>query len=108
MTRDKRLKHAACVQSEILVRESVYARIAYHAAIRVAFREYGNGDGRDISGVVRDHFPEAVKTELRRMARLPAELVERSLSKWHAAGRHTHTWRRERERWERSMQGEVV
>jgi hypothetical protein len=87
-------KRARLVQSRILAIEAQHARRAYNSAVDVALAEYGDGDGRDISGVYREHFPAMVKEELRRMARIPAELEERSLTAWTIAGRRTHTWRR--------------
>ena len=40
--------------------------------------QYGNGNGKDISGIYRDHFPEPVKEQLRSIARAIAEFSYRA------------------------------
>lgn len=42
--------------------------IAYHDLVKKALATYGNGDGHDISGIIRSHFPDDVKDRLRFLA----------------------------------------
>ena len=58
---------------------------------------YGNGDGVLISGVYRDHFPDAVKDALRVHAHGASDFSAKSLAHWRAAGRTLDTWRQYRD-----------
>ena len=63
----------------------------YQRKVRIALKRYGN-HGPLICAVVRDHFPESVKVQLR-MAYGITELQDRSLAHWQAAGCRLQTWR---------------
>ena len=66
---------------------------AYQCLVGEALRQYGD-HGSLISGVIRDHFPPEVKTNLRRLARRYSHASEVSRAHWRAAGRRLETWRR--------------
>lgn len=92
--------HAAVETMEAAVRTEQ----AYQTAIKDALEIYGDGDGRLISGVVREHFPEGTKESLRFLAREAGELSSRSLVHWLASGRRSQTWRAMRARMEQAAQ----
>lgn len=70
-------------------------RRQYHDAIERALQAHGDGSGVPISGVVRSHFPENVKDELRAMARKLGEMSTESYLIWTKQARCTGaTWRR--------------
>lgn len=46
-----------------------------------------------ISGVVRDHFPDAIKDRLRFYARLIGEQTDQAVRLWQQAGRRIETLR---------------
>ena len=72
-------------------------RLAYgmrraHARLAAwAGRRYGD-HGPLISGVVRGHFPDQIKTALRLLAQATGEHFEHSREGWRAAGRKRATW----------------
>lgn len=58
---------------------------------------YGDGNGDQISGSVRDHFPTEVKDALREVARSVTKCLSDSREAWRRAGRTHATWMREKE-----------
>lgn len=93
---DERNASALCSEINLLAAE--HLRMALSHAISAALREYGDGDGRLISGVYRGHFPEEVKEVLRGLNRDINTLEDSSVFKWEIAGKRMHTWRRMRDR----------
>lgn len=65
----------------------------YASAVDRALSAYGD-HGSLVSGVVRAHFPDPVKDDLRTLARLATRYRDQSLAHWRAAGRSARTWRR--------------
>lgn len=61
-------------------------------AVDSALAEYGDGNGRLISGVVRDHFPEKVKNRLRLYAHSASKAGDVGHAHWAAAGKRTPFW----------------
>jgi hypothetical protein len=55
----------------------------YDAAMTAAFAKYGDGDGREISGVGRSHFPSAVKDNLRTLVRRFHAAQDEVGAAWH-------------------------
>lgn len=67
-------------------------RIRYAAATSRAFALFGDGDGRLIAGVLRDHFPDEMKRVLRTYARSIGDCGDWSALYWQAAGKRHSTW----------------
>jgi hypothetical protein len=55
--------------------------------VDLAMLTYGDGNGRLISGVVRDHFPEKVKDKLRALAHEGVEYGDAARAHWKASGK---------------------
>jgi hypothetical protein len=66
--------------------------LQYNMAVSIALSKYGDF-GPLISGVVRDHFPDDVKKELRTLAWSITDATDSSYVAWRQSGRKTHTWR---------------
>jgi hypothetical protein len=64
----------------------------YHCAVSIAESKYGDF-GPLISGVVRDHFPDETKNELRALCVAINDATDSSYVAWRQSGRKTHTWR---------------
>lgn len=64
----------------------------------LAEEQFGPGDGRFISGIVRSHFPDHIKDRLRGYAEMVGTYLDASLRSWRAAGRTRATWIREKDR----------
>ncbi|HPK72506.1 MAG TPA: hypothetical protein PLN93_11255, partial [Vicinamibacterales bacterium] len=56
-------------------------------AIDAAVKKYGDGDGRLISGIYRNHFPESVKAKLRALAWATSDLHSASFAHYKASGK---------------------
>jgi hypothetical protein len=65
----------------------------YGALTTMMVCTYGDGNGNLISGCYRDHFPHAVKDDLRHLAHTATDYRSRSSAHWRAAGRTMQTWR---------------
>jgi len=79
-------KHAHALRAQGLDEVSRAMEEEYQYVIDAALKRYGDGNGRLISGVIRDHFPDNVKNRLRFLAHgLPlvkdAERLHKYLSK---------------------------
>lgn len=70
LTRDPRL-----IEPARLFREYVALDVAYQSAIGEALAKYGR-HGPLVSGVIRNHFPEAVKGSLRELNRAKNECLK--------------------------------
>lgn len=70
-----------------------YARERYDMALSCALVVHEDGDGRDISGIYRNHFPQQAKNELRFYARNISEQTHSAVACWHKAGRRIDTLR---------------
>jgi len=68
-------------------------RRAYDIALTLAFRMYGDGNGIAISGVCREHFPETVKGELRKILSSLNLCNHNAAVLWRRAGRRMETFR---------------
>ncbi len=68
----------------------------YDQAVADALERFGD-QGSLISGVVREHFPRAVKDRLRVLAHETTSMTDRSRAHWQAAGKWVQTWRTLRE-----------
>jgi hypothetical protein len=68
----------------------------YRLRVSHALKTYGD-HGPLISGVVREHFPEDVKRDLRQTAHVYTFALDASLAHWQAGRRTLETWRRERD-----------
>ena len=66
---------------------------AHADCVADAARLYGT-DGPQISGVVREHWPEPIKNTLRYLAHRASFETQRSQAHWIAAGRRNETWKR--------------
>lgn len=77
--------------AEHAVHASVILHRAYADLVTLALTTYGD-QGSLISGVVRDHFPNVVKDQLRQTIRLANRESARSLAHWKAAGKRFTTW----------------
>lgn len=71
---------------------SIVADGAWQALVSIARKTYGD-HGALISGVYRDHFPDAIKTALRSYAHTSTHYADISGAHWRAAGRTIATWR---------------
>jgi hypothetical protein len=91
-----RARHEAMARSYL--DNAIVTERMYHATASRALIAYGD-HGSLISGIVRDHFPEATKTDLRTLCSLFARDFERSVAHWAAAGRRIETWRACRDEW---------
>lgn len=69
-----------------------------------ALRAFGDGNGVYISGIIRDHFPEDVKTRLRELSHRSSELSTTAYAHWRASGRTMDTFRQLYDR----LQGRTV
>jgi hypothetical protein len=68
---------------------------AWNETVNMAAKEYGDGDGKLISGIYRSHYPETIKNALRLMCKLGNECTDNSLKHWTiGARRRAITWRR--------------
>jgi hypothetical protein len=61
-------KHAHALRAQGLDEVSRAMEEEYQHVIGAALKRYGDGDGRIISGIIRDHFPDDVKNRLRFLA----------------------------------------
>jgi hypothetical protein len=61
-------KHAHALRADGLDEVARAMEEEYQYVIGSALKRYGDGDGRIISGVIRDHFPDDVKNRLRFLA----------------------------------------
>lgn len=104
VTDDHRLFHRlpefdgwTSAQHETAARDYITAAIEhqkhYRAYASEAFKTYGDGNGVLISGVLRDHFPEEVKTILRTHAHGKTDCHDRAFAHWRAAGKTLSTFR---------------
>lgn len=86
----RRLPHFTKAQHEEHARQhaaaSSLAERQYVQLASAAFDQYGT-QGPLIAGVLREHFPEPVKDELRRLARAETEERDVARAHWQAAGR---------------------
>ena len=64
---------------------------AHRDLAKLALSVYGD-HGSPISGVVRDHFPEFVKNELRSLSLSVARLLDESKVSWSKARKQLKTW----------------
>ncbi len=88
----RRLPHFTKAQHEAHARQhaaaATVAEQRYLALGSAALGEYGT-QGPLIAGVLREHFPEPVKDELRRLAHAQSEERDVAWAHWRAAGRRT-------------------
>lgn len=63
-----------------------------------ALREFGDGNGVYISGIIRDHFPEDTKTRLRELAHTSSSLSATAYAHWRQSGGTMNTFRQEYDR----------
>lgn len=82
----------AVLAVNILNREKEIREIHLHEAAWAGI-VCGDGDGVLVSGVFRDHFPDAVKTRLRYLNRAANRAQDFSFYLWKYSGRTTETWR---------------
>lgn len=61
-------KHAHRLRADHFEEIAAAMETEYKATINAALDCYGEGNGRLISGVIRDHFPDGVKNRLRFLA----------------------------------------
>ncbi len=64
-----------------------------HADIVKRAEAVWGSHGPLVSGIVRDHFHDAVKDALRHLAHSASDYLGKSLAHWKAAGFRQHTWR---------------
>lgn len=69
------------------------SRQAWHMLQLSASELYGDGDGRLISGIVRSHFPNGIKTRLREYCRDISAQTDAAMHEWHKAGRRLSSLR---------------
>lgn len=75
-----------------------YAHSRAHSKLaQWADNRFGEGDGQFIAGVVRNHYPERVKSTLRYLARRVSFYLDSSRNTWRYAGRRHGTWMRAKE-----------
>lgn len=67
-------------------------RIAWDNLIHHALITYGEGDYQDISGILRSHFPNDVKDELREHAHKIGYCTSVAADWWKRGGRRLHTF----------------
>lgn len=79
--------------SKTYLEASRIADVKHLEIITSAQREYGDR-GSLISGGFRDHWPDSVKDDCRRYARLTSDCLDKSRAHWQAAGRRLETFRR--------------
>jgi hypothetical protein len=81
--------HAKIAEQQMIL---AYAHSRAHRDLsEQALLVYGD-HGSPISGVVRDHFPEFVKNELRSLSLRVARLLDESRVSWSKARKHLRTW----------------
>ncbi len=68
------------------------AESEWNKLVESSVRRHGNGDGRLISGIYREHFPEETKDTLRYLARFASDAGSASVFHHHATGART-PWR---------------
>lgn len=83
------------------------ARVRYDQLLDAAITAYGDGNGRLISGVYREHYPEPVKDQLRAYARRVSECTDRALGYWTRGRRRVETLRPLLEYYRRLPDGRV-
>lgn len=67
----KDLEHAAELFAAACAESRRHDRL-----IRNGIEDFGDGNGKDVSGIGRDHFPDSLKDELRRTARNVRDLTD--------------------------------
>src|SRR5512146_1964571 len=70
------------------------ARIEYARILDAAIADYGDGNGRNISGIYREHFPEDIKRQLRQQLATLNLCNHNAAVCWRKAGRRMDTFRR--------------
>lgn len=75
-------------RAQILRDREKAAKSAYHHAIQVAIQKYGDVTGTHTSGIYNPDFPEAVKAQLRKLARHHL-FGDAARAHWSAAGKRT-------------------